>query len=360
MDVESGPQGREAHPQGQAEPASLPAAPPGPPVIAGRRIFICYSRRVLAEVSEFETTLRDCLQSLDANYTVFRDVTRTEDQSIKVGDDWRATLNAELDRCVCCVVVLIPAIFDRPECVYEIERFQKRVSGGEKCFFFPIVFLPVADEFTRRRNEGHPIALLLGDRQHYDFTESWSETQPKVYKRKVLEVAQRIHQRVREMERPAGTTTLVGGRPMLATSVGLPAPAVGWRPAPWWAAVAALLAITVVAAVWFKDIRAWFWPVQTTQVREPAAAPVVTWVALPPGTRLANATNTRLAAYARPDRASEHVMDIAPGQTIPPSGSGQTLEQAMIRQESWLRFPIGSSNKFGHVPAASVTLLPAS
>src|SRR5262249_38705634 len=149
------------------------------------RIFICYPRNTIQEVDEFERTLRICLGNLKTAYKVFRDISASHEESIRIGEEWKETINRELDSCVCCVVVLVPAIFERPECVYEIEYFQKRVERGGKCFFFPIEFWSVRSEFERRLEEGHAIARILGKRQFYDFTQGWSETQEKRYKRTV-------------------------------------------------------------------------------------------------------------------------------------------------------------------------------
>jgi hypothetical protein len=133
MNVDLSPNGEPS----QSDKAAVSSAPARSET-AERRIFICYSRRMTAEVAEFEETLRECLNSLRPNYSVFRDVTKREGENIPVGRDWRATIDAELDRCVCCVVALIPAIFEQPECVLEIERFQQRVSNGEECFFWTL------------------------------------------------------------------------------------------------------------------------------------------------------------------------------------------------------------------------------
>jgi hypothetical protein len=322
------------------------ASPPveGTTQPADRRVFICYSRRVLSEVAEFEAALRECLQSLGINYTVFRDVTDVENASIAIGENWRSTLTRELDRSVCCVVILIPAIFDRPECVREIEYFQQRVDRAERCFFFPIVWLPVSEEIARR--PGHPIARILGDLQQFDFSQGWSETEPKRYKRNVLEIAQRIDRRVRDLERLAA-----GPRALSQSTLRTEARETGdSKPGAKRRFLAAgLAAIAVILLVgYFGQLKEWW-----------GAPPTIVWTQLPQGARIANATGTPVATYDGASRSAARGPDIGPGTTIPAAGIDQRLERAHINGELWLRYPkdpLAEPGRYSHVLEAAIVL----
>ena len=157
--------------------------------------------------------LRRCLQQLDPNYTVFRDVTESENESIDVGDNWEASINRELDKCDCCVVILVPAIFERPQCVREIEYFNRRIANAENCFFFPVAVLPVADEFKRRLSQGHSVAQILNVRHHFDFTDTWFETHPNLYKKAVTKIASRIHKTIRGFEKKKPPSSIPDCKP---------------------------------------------------------------------------------------------------------------------------------------------------
>jgi hypothetical protein len=301
-----------------------------------RRVFICYPRKFTAETATFENALRDCLQILDPNFTVFRDVTDRNDESLEVGEDWTQAIDHELDTCVCCLVVLVPAIFDRPQCVREIEYFNQRITNGEKCFFFPVAFLPVQDEFTMRLQANHPVARILDSRHHYDFINSWTETQQTLYKAKVLKIAQLIHNRVRSLqkEKPRVPVAAPDSEP-----AGRRAP-VARRT--WAYGLASLLALGVVVVV-----AAWFF------IAAPPPPAGVEWIALPAETRYVNWSQSIVHTYAEPDRQSERSVSIEPGQVIP-SSAEHTLQRATVKGEVWLRFPLGNTAVRAYVPASDL------
>src|SRR4051812_1375457 len=87
-----------------------------------RRLFICYPRSALKPVVRFETALRESLGVRGRTYEVFRD--KGEAARIEPGQVWEDVLQAKLQTSVCCIVVMVPAIFESKECTKEIEKFR--------------------------------------------------------------------------------------------------------------------------------------------------------------------------------------------------------------------------------------------
>ncbi len=117
------------------------------------------------------------------------------------------------------------------------------------------------------------------------------------------------------------------------------------------------IAAAVAAVVLSGSVAAAIYAYWRGEAGTPGSA--IPWVQLPVGTRLANATRVPIATYVEPNRRADRSIDIEPGRTIPPSGTDQVLARATVKGEKWLRFPVGSSDKFGHVPEENVKLLSA-
>jgi hypothetical protein len=324
------------------------------------RIFICYPRNMIREVDEFERTLRICLGNLKTTYKVFRDVSASQEESIRIGEKWKEAINRELDSCVCCVVVLVPAIFERTECAYEIEYFQRRVEGGENCFFFPIEFLSVRSEFKRRLEQGHVIARILHARQLYDFTEGWSETEEKRYKKTVSEIATRIDNRVQAIGRavdPQRATPAPGGlqprlTPLVRGRMRLP--------------ILAPLGIALIAGIMtFGQWVSARWPFGGAVTHDLAGAPrqapasvpesvPASWAPLPAGSYLTPRAKA-VATFRAADRSAVVSVTIASGTVRPEPGTNEVLERSKIKGENWLRYRL-ADRTFANVPEEDVVL----
>lgn len=90
-------------------------------------------------------------------------------------------------------------------------------------------------------------------------------------------------------------------------------------------------------------------------VLRPSPPPVIDWVQLPAGTRLANMTRQVVASFEAPDRTAGRSLDIRSGEIVPAAGIEDPVWRATVRREPWLRFPAGGS-RFAHVPEADVKL----
>jgi len=205
-----------------------------------RRIFICYPRSTLEEVAEFHKILKQRLDVRGRSYDVFRDLGDNKQERINPGDYWRDILQAKLDSSICCIVVLVPGIFESEECAKEIEYFQSRIKQDKRRFFFPVEFLEVKSRIGALAKKKNAIALAMKDIHHYDFIGGAFEPNRKIYEKKVDDIADAIHQRVDAFDGESPPMQLLGDATEVSPTPSPPAP-IPW-PYIGAAAIAAVLA----------------------------------------------------------------------------------------------------------------------
>lgn len=167
---------------------------------AVRRVFICYTRRSLTEVEQFDRALLERLRTLSNRYEVFRDKSPRPTERINTGDHYPTTLLDKLDSSVCCLVVLVPSIFESVECEKEVLHFAGRIERGEPGFFFPVAFGKVDREFDAPAPGHNAIGRTLKEIDRTDFSGFWHlRDDDPLYRRKVAELADAIHLKVQEL-----------------------------------------------------------------------------------------------------------------------------------------------------------------
>jgi hypothetical protein len=216
--------------------ASAPVAPP-----QDRRIFICYPRSALKDVEAFERALKESLDKLNRNYRIFRDKGPDDAERIVAGTPWKQYLLQKLDDSRCCLLVLVPAIFQSTECADEVEHFRKEIEADPKRFFYPIVFIPLTgeDSIEAQVKAENRLATAIKDLDYDDFPKSRADAETTDYIARVNAIAKAIHNRFssRAPEAGAPSSTPFSGR----------GAAVAARPR--WRSLYSLIAAAAVLAV---------------------------------------------------------------------------------------------------------------
>ena len=160
-----------------------------------RRVFICYPRSALRDVGSFHDALKERLQNLHRDYKIFRDKGRDEGENIVPGSEWKKRLHQTLDDSRCCLIVLVPAIFESGECADEVDYFQNKLEKDDRRFFYPIVFIPLTgdESIETQAKSGNRIATAIKDLHHDEFLLSWTNSATSGYQARVNEIANAIH-----------------------------------------------------------------------------------------------------------------------------------------------------------------------
>jgi TIR domain len=290
-----------------------------------RRIFICYPRSTLEEVAEFHKILKQRLDVRGRSYDVFRDLGDNRQERINPGDYWREILQAKLDSSICCIVILVPGIFESEECAKEIEYFQSRIKQDKRRFFFPVEFLEVKSRIEPLARKKNTIALAMKDIHHYDFVGGAFEPNRKIYEKKVDDIANAIHQRVDELDGEIPPMPPLGGAIEVSPSPPRPPVPFAWR-------YVAAAAVTVLAGG-----LAWYFLGGKTpdagSVRSEQQLPISpTWTDLEPNTDLVKAVRVR----KEPTRQAEYIRQLAPDGLIPSLKYGPH-KTGSIDNELWYR-----------------------
>jgi TIR domain-containing protein len=222
-----------------------------------RRLFICYPRSALKPVVRFETALRESLGVRGRTYEVFRD--KGEADRIEPGQVWEDVLQAKLQTSVCCIVVMVPAIFESKECTKEIEKFRSYAEGDPRRFFFPIDFVNVASTVEAFVKKGDETARLMQQLDRHDFTKAVHEPNQTVYDKHVDDIAENIHRRIeggdRTPTKPPAAVQLAAPVRFVETESGPTEPeslSEPWTRHPIVIASLAVAAALIAALVWSK------------------------------------------------------------------------------------------------------------
>lgn len=164
-----------------------------------RRIFICYPRVVSDFVSPFHASLELSLLALSRSYRVFRDKSSNQAERINF-EDYKVRIRRALESSVCCVVVLVPSIFESDECTEEVEIFESLrgslCEGRFERFFVPIEIVDIDQDIDRRAKEGNSIAKTLLRINRENLKAYRHETGSDAFKKKVDGIAQTIHRQI--------------------------------------------------------------------------------------------------------------------------------------------------------------------
>ena len=166
--------------------------------IEERRVFICYPRSALKDVATFHDALSERLKNLRREYKIFRDKGPGEGEHIVAGLPWKQYLLQKLDGSRCCLIVLVPAIFESSECADEVEYFQKKMAEeaeDTRRFFYPIIFIPLIGEESveAQAKSGNRIAQAIKDLHNDEFLLGWSDAGTPAYQNRVNDIAKAIH-----------------------------------------------------------------------------------------------------------------------------------------------------------------------
>jgi hypothetical protein len=182
------------------------------PATAARRIFICYPRTALAETGKFHQALLERLRVRSRSYELFRDLGEDPQERLNPGDQWRPKIEGKLKEAICCIVILVPSIFESEECAREIEHFNTLSQNGSGRFLFPIQFVSVAAELKNLAGGQNYIAAIMRDTHLYDFSGFAYETE-RAYGKRVDEIADTIHALINRRAAGGSSLSLTGGRP---------------------------------------------------------------------------------------------------------------------------------------------------
>jgi hypothetical protein len=209
-----------------------------------RRIFICYPRSALKDVEAFERALKESLDKLNRNYRIFRDKGPDDAERIVAGTPWKQYLLQKLDDSRCCLLVLVPAIFQSTECADEVEHFRKKIEADPKRFFYPIVFIPLTgeDSVETQAKAGNRLATAIKDLDYDEFPKSRADAETTDYIARVNAIAKAIHNRFSSRAPGAG----------VSSGDAAVAPRPRWR-SPY-SLVAAIAVLAVVALLLWKLI----------------------------------------------------------------------------------------------------------
>jgi hypothetical protein len=184
----------------------------GGPEASMRRIFICYPRAALDEVVEFHKALQKRLEIRSRSYRIFRDLADDERERVNKADNFRTLIADKLKQSVCCIVILVPSIFESEECAIEVEQFSEAVVKSQRGFFYPIEFSTIRDEIKQAEANGNVIARELIHIDRDSFVDYWSEADRKSYDKKVDDIAREIHRRLGRLQ-GGGESTEEGDEP---------------------------------------------------------------------------------------------------------------------------------------------------
>jgi hypothetical protein len=159
-----------------------------------RRIFICYPRSALKQVMRFHEALAEGLAVRGRTYEVFRD--KGDGERIEPGEDWNDVLQRKLKTSVCCVVAMVPAIFESVECRKEIETFRGYIKSDPRRFFYPLDFVEVQSSVQAYAERGDETARLMQSIDRQDFTKAVHEPNQTIYEQQVDAIAKAIHRRI--------------------------------------------------------------------------------------------------------------------------------------------------------------------
>jgi hypothetical protein len=173
-----------------------------------RQIFICYPRDARKDVDRFHETLFEALKKRSRSYEVFRDKGEEHDHRINPGEFWRDVIEAKLESSICCIVALVPAIFESKECRKEITKFQSLIKAGQGRFFFPIDFLEVQPVIRQLAAKKDDIASLMLDLDRCNFVGAGFEDN-RAYEKKVDGIADTIHRRINKLLEGTGVGELL-------------------------------------------------------------------------------------------------------------------------------------------------------
>ncbi len=177
------------------------------------RVFICYKRSSTGlppkEVEQFHAALEERLFWRNPAYQIFRDKGPDPSDRINAGDNYRRVIEEKLKGSVCCIIILVPAIFFSRECEIEVEIFKERVERN-KGFFLPVEFVTVADgaeasseQYGRIATamQFNTIAETLKHIDRVDFTKLWSvDPDSQAYKDAVDDIALAIDRQVKQLQ----------------------------------------------------------------------------------------------------------------------------------------------------------------
>lgn len=207
-----------------------------------RLVFVCYPHETRNDVIRFEAALTEKLGIRSRKYEIFRDKGSDERRRIDPGKIWRDVVRDNLKAARCCIVVVVPTIFESKECREEITLFQRSVEADPQRFFFPIDFTEVQDRIAQLVRTGDQVARLMDDLDRHDFVAAVHEPNELLYKDKVDDIAKRIDRRFERplperKPRPSGTPAPHPPRPSRPSQ------------SPWRAMTAAAAAVAAVAIV---------------------------------------------------------------------------------------------------------------
>lgn len=184
----------------------------------------------------FEAALTEKLRIRSRKYEIFRDKGPDQERRIEPGKVWRDVVRDNLAAARCCIVAMVPTIFESKECAEEIAAFQRLVEADPRRFFFPIDFTEVQGRIAQLVQTGDEVARLMNDLDRHDFIAAVHEPNELLYKDKVDDIAKRIDRRFEQAgsERQSEPTSA----PVLP------------RPQPRWRGIAvALAAVAIVVGI---------------------------------------------------------------------------------------------------------------
>jgi hypothetical protein len=207
-----------------------------------RRVFICYPRSALRAVTRFHEALAESLAVRGRTYEVFRD--KGDGERIEPGEEWEKVLQEKLAASVCCVVAMVPAIFESTECKKEIETFRAHIKDDPRRFFLPIDFLDVQGTVQTYLARGDETARLMHTLDRHDFTNAVHEPNQTIYESKVDAIADAIHRRIEARGKKGASSAIVAKEPDTGR-------ARAWSRPTAVVAPFALVAILALVLIWF-------------------------------------------------------------------------------------------------------------